>query len=98
MAIQTVNPATGERVREFAPFAPRDIEAKLARADEARHRWMRVPVAERARVVRRAGEILEERKNEYGRLLRTTGRTAWCGLLLSWRRRGERRRRRCRLR
>ena len=27
MAIQTINPATGECVREFAPLSPRDIEA-----------------------------------------------------------------------
>jgi succinate-semialdehyde dehydrogenase/glutarate-semialdehyde dehydrogenase len=58
MAIQTVNPATGERVRDFVPLTPRDVEAKLARADEARRHWRRVPVAERARIVRRAGEIL----------------------------------------
>jgi succinate-semialdehyde dehydrogenase/glutarate-semialdehyde dehydrogenase len=69
MAIQTVNPATGERVREFVPLTPRDIETKLARADEARRQWARVPVAERAAVVRRAGDILEQRKEQYGRLM-----------------------------
>ncbi|HKN67487.1 MAG TPA: NAD-dependent succinate-semialdehyde dehydrogenase [Gemmatimonadaceae bacterium] len=69
MAIQTVNPATGERVRDFVPLTPRDVEGKLARADAARRQWRRVPVAERARIVRRAGEILEERKKDYGRLM-----------------------------
>ena len=69
MAIQTVNPATGERVRDFVPLTPRDVEAKLARADEARRTWRRVPVAERARIVRRAGEVLEQRKKDYGRLM-----------------------------
>jgi succinate-semialdehyde dehydrogenase/glutarate-semialdehyde dehydrogenase len=69
MAIETVNPATGERLREFVSLTPRDIEAKLARADDARRRWARVPVAERAAVVRRAGDILEQRKEQYGRLM-----------------------------
>src|SRR5689334_23470213 len=69
MAIQTVNPATGEQLREFVPLTAGDIEAKLARADEARHRWARVPIAERAAVVRRAGDLLEERKERYGRLM-----------------------------
>jgi succinate-semialdehyde dehydrogenase/glutarate-semialdehyde dehydrogenase len=69
MAIETVNPATGERLREFVSLTPRDIEAKLARADDARRRWARVPVAERAEVVRRAGDILEQRKEQYGRLM-----------------------------
>jgi succinate-semialdehyde dehydrogenase/glutarate-semialdehyde dehydrogenase len=69
MAIQTINPATGERVREFPALSPGDIEASLARANEARVGWKRAPIAERARIVRRAGELLDQRKEEYGRLM-----------------------------
>jgi len=69
MAIRTINPATGEQVREFAPLSPDDVEAKLARAARARQGWARTPVAQRARVVRRAGDLLEQRKEEYGRLM-----------------------------
>ena len=69
MPIETINPATGARVREFAPLTPHDIDAKLARAHEARVAWARRPIAERAAIVRRAGEILEQRKHEYGRLM-----------------------------
>jgi succinate-semialdehyde dehydrogenase/glutarate-semialdehyde dehydrogenase len=69
MGIQTINPATGERVREFAPLSGAEIEAKLERAWRARVTWGRTPVAERARVVRRAADMLDERKHEYGRLM-----------------------------
>src|SRR5881398_2131752 len=69
MAIQTVNPATGERVREFAPLGASEIEARLDKAWTARRSWARVAVAERARIVRRAGDILEQRKEEYGSLM-----------------------------
>jgi succinate-semialdehyde dehydrogenase / glutarate-semialdehyde dehydrogenase len=69
MAIETVNPATGERLKTFAALTAKEIEAKLARAWAARLTWRRVPIAERARTVRRAGEILDERKQEYGRLM-----------------------------
>ena len=69
MPIETINPATGARVCEFAPLTPRDIDAKLARAHEARVGWARLPISERAEIVRRAGDILEQRKQEYGRLM-----------------------------
>ena len=69
MPIRTINPATGEKLREFSSLGATDIERKLARAAAARERWSRTPIAERARVVRRAGELLDERKERYGRLM-----------------------------
>jgi succinate-semialdehyde dehydrogenase/glutarate-semialdehyde dehydrogenase len=69
MAIETVNPATGERVRTFQALTDREIEDKLAAADRAAKRWRHTPIAERARIVGRAGELLEERKADYGRLM-----------------------------
>lgn len=69
MAIRTINPATGEQVREFAPLSADDIEAKLACATQARVTWKQTPIAERAHVVRRAGDLLDARKEQYGRLM-----------------------------
>ena len=69
MAIATINPATGERLREFEPLSVKQIDARLATAWNARRTWSRVPVRERANIVRRAGDILEQRKEEYGRLM-----------------------------
>ena len=69
MTIATINPATGERVREFPSLTAAQIEAKLACAATARREWARVPVNERAAIVRRAGDILDQRKDEYGRLM-----------------------------
>src|SRR5207248_2705158 len=62
-------PATGERLRTFQPLGAGEIEAKLARAARARTTWARAPLHERLRIVRRAGELLEQRKEEYGRLM-----------------------------
>ena len=69
MAIRTINPATGEQLREFIPLSADDIEGKLARAALARGAWAVTPVAERARIVRRAGDLLDQRKEQYGRLM-----------------------------
>ena len=55
MAIESVNPATGERLRAFEPQAPAAVEAKLAAAAAAFKSWSRRPVAERARGVAARG-------------------------------------------
>jgi succinate-semialdehyde dehydrogenase/glutarate-semialdehyde dehydrogenase len=69
MAIESVNPATGERLRTFAADDDAAVEQKLARAAFAFAAWSRRPTAERAAVVRRAGEILHEERQSFGRLM-----------------------------
>jgi succinate-semialdehyde dehydrogenase/glutarate-semialdehyde dehydrogenase len=69
MAIATINPASGEVVRTFPPLADREIDDKIEVASRAARAWRAAPIAERTAVVRRAGELLEERKAEYGRLM-----------------------------
>jgi succinate-semialdehyde dehydrogenase / glutarate-semialdehyde dehydrogenase len=69
MAIQTVNPATGEVLQSFSALTENEIEARLQNAHRAAMSWRKAPIEERTAVVRRAGELLEERKHEYGRLM-----------------------------
>ena len=69
MAIETVNPATGETLRTFPELTATEIEDKLAAADRAAQSWRAAPLAERVSVVRRAGELLDERKLDYGHLM-----------------------------
>ncbi len=69
MPIESVNPTTGERVRSFQPETAAAIDEKLARAGAAFRDWRRRPLAERARVVARAGEILEAERAAFGRLM-----------------------------
>jgi len=69
MAIETVNPATGERVRTFTALTDAQVEERIALASRVSVTWGRAPVAQRLAVVRRAGELLVERKQEYGRLM-----------------------------
>ncbi|MEU8835349.1 aldehyde dehydrogenase family protein [Streptomyces sp900116325] len=66
MSFRTINPATGEFVKEFPlqsddeVFAALDTAARLYRED-----WKFRPVAERARIVPRAAEVLREKRDEY---------------------------------
>jgi succinate-semialdehyde dehydrogenase / glutarate-semialdehyde dehydrogenase len=69
MAIETVNPATGERLRTFEPEGAAAVEAKLQHAATAFGAWRRRPVAERTTIVRRAAELLEAERASFGRLM-----------------------------
>jgi succinate-semialdehyde dehydrogenase/glutarate-semialdehyde dehydrogenase len=69
MAIATTNPATGELLQTFQPLDPIRIDERIAQAHAAFGTWARTPVAERARVVARAADLLEQRRDEYARLM-----------------------------
>jgi succinate-semialdehyde dehydrogenase/glutarate-semialdehyde dehydrogenase len=71
MPIATINPATGETLRTFVALAEPELEARLACADEAYRRHRRTPIADRARLMLRAAEILEQEKDRFGRLMVT---------------------------
>jgi succinate-semialdehyde dehydrogenase/glutarate-semialdehyde dehydrogenase len=76
MAITSTDPATGEQLREFAPLTPSAIEDKLSCAGRAARSWGSTPLDDRTRVLRRAADLLDERRAEYGKLMtREMGKT-----------------------
>ena len=68
MAIETCNPATGERVQTFDALTPEAIEAKLALAEEGAEALRRMPLRDRAEGLKRLASILEERAEELGKI------------------------------
>jgi succinate-semialdehyde dehydrogenase / glutarate-semialdehyde dehydrogenase len=56
-------------VKTFPSLSTDEIEARVARAHGVFRTWSRTPLAERVQVVSRAADLLEQRKNEYGRLM-----------------------------
>jgi succinate-semialdehyde dehydrogenase/glutarate-semialdehyde dehydrogenase len=69
MTFASINPATGVTIAEFPAHSPDDVERALARAAAAAPRWRTTPVAERAAVVGRLGELLERDKERLGRMM-----------------------------
>src|SRR6201987_1962470 len=69
MAIATINPATGELIKQFEPLSDSEVEAKVKRAAEIFPEYRKVPFAERARKMVRAAEILETEKDDCGRMM-----------------------------
>src|SRR5690349_14533952 len=66
---QTINPATGEPGRSYDQHTPEEAHAAAAAAHKAFLEWRRTSFAERAAIVRKAGELLRARKDEYARLM-----------------------------
>src|SRR3990170_2815184 len=66
MVVRSVNPATGEEVERFEEFTAKEIDARLARADDAFHRWRRTSFAERAERMHAVAEVFRRHKRAYG--------------------------------
>jgi succinate-semialdehyde dehydrogenase/glutarate-semialdehyde dehydrogenase len=71
MSIASVNPATGETLREFAPLNEAEIEEKLERAARAFLTHRRTSFAARAEKMMRAAEILDAEQERFARLMTT---------------------------
>lgn len=67
--LKVYDPATGEVVKEIADASPADGMAALAAADAAFPAWSRTPARERAELLRRAFDLLQERKEEFALLM-----------------------------
>ncbi len=66
---QTVNPATGETVKEFPTLDAHGVEEALTRAQSGFESWRQRAVADRAAVLTRVSEIYAERAEELASLI-----------------------------
>ncbi len=65
-----VNPATGEKVKEYEEISDVDLDAAIARADAAYRSWTSsTTVAERAGLIRRVGELHGERREKLAEII-----------------------------
>jgi succinate-semialdehyde dehydrogenase/glutarate-semialdehyde dehydrogenase len=67
--IASINPTTGETVRVFDALTGAQIEDKLARAQAAYLTYRQTPLADRARWLSRAADILEAERDRLGRIM-----------------------------
>ena len=69
MAIASINPATCETLGVFEPLSPDALERKLAHAFTTFQSYRRTSFAQRAQWLMNAARILEDSKQEYGRIM-----------------------------
>ena len=65
---RTLNPATGELVREYPPLDDEDAETLLSRSHAAYLGWRDTPIAERVRLFRRFADLVDANADELARL------------------------------
>jgi succinate-semialdehyde dehydrogenase/glutarate-semialdehyde dehydrogenase len=69
MAIASINPATGEKLKEFPAFNDDEIEKRLKRAEQAYAHHRREPFAKRAQLMIAAAALLEQEKEKWARIM-----------------------------
>ncbi|HET7322504.1 MAG TPA: NAD-dependent succinate-semialdehyde dehydrogenase [Longimicrobiaceae bacterium] len=69
MPIASINPATGDVLKEFEELTDAGVEARLKKAVEAFERLRRASFPERTEKMNRAAEILEAEKAEMGAVM-----------------------------
>jgi len=69
MALKSINPATGETLATFDTLSPAAVEEKVQRAVAAFAGWRQTPYGDRARLLVRAADILENDAEQLGRLM-----------------------------
>src|SRR6201982_2483800 len=58
MAIASINPATGEKVKQFAPFDDDEIEKRLKGAENASRKYRRTAFSQRSELMDATAELL----------------------------------------
>ncbi len=67
--MKSINPATGELIKEYEEHTPAEVEQQLQTAEAAFHSWMEVPFAERAELMRNAATLLRTNSAKYAHLM-----------------------------
>src|SRR6184192_681950 len=69
MPITSINPATGEKLKDFSAFNDADIEKRLTRAERTFLRYRRKRFAKRAQLMMTVASLLHAEKDELARIV-----------------------------
>ena len=69
MAIESINPTTGELLEEFSEWTREETAAVIDRVDQAWRGWRETSFAQRAQLMHRAAAELRRNKEEYARTM-----------------------------
>jgi len=69
MAIASINPATGEKLKEFSPFDDAEIERRLTAAEKAFRKYRRSTFTDRSVLLEAVAELLFQEKEKFARII-----------------------------
>lgn len=69
LQMKSINPATGETIREFPQMENSDVRKAVSAAHKAHLKWRKVPFEKRALLMKTAGQVLRQNAAQYARLM-----------------------------
>ncbi len=69
MSLETINPATGETIKNHQTFNDQELESTLTRVDQSQENWSDRAFSERAQLMNKAAERLRENADSYAELM-----------------------------
>ena len=69
MAIASINPATGEKLKEFSPFDDAEIEKRLTCAEKAFRKYRQSTFIKRSELLHAVAELLLQEKNKLAEII-----------------------------
>src|SRR5881409_3679214 len=69
MPIATINPTTGEKLKEFSPFDDAEIEKRLKRTEDAFRKYRRTTFTERSELLHAVTELLFQEKEKFAEIV-----------------------------
>ena len=69
MMLNSINPANGQEIASYKEMTLEEVGTIIASVDSAYHEWRNTSFDHRATLLRRASELLQNRKEDLGRLM-----------------------------
>jgi succinate-semialdehyde dehydrogenase/glutarate-semialdehyde dehydrogenase len=69
VSIQSINPATGEKIKDYAEMAPQEVKSIIEKAHQAFLDWRKTGFEQRARLMKKAAQILRGNAEAYAKLM-----------------------------
>ena len=69
MPIASINPATGEKLKDFSALDDSEIEKRLSRAENAFRKYRRTTFTERTELLHGVAELLFQEKNKFAEII-----------------------------
>lgn len=76
----STNPATGEVLWQGKEATPQDVDASIAKAQEAYKTWSVIPIEERIKILLKYRDLLKESKEQFAEMIsKENGKPLWEG-------------------
>ncbi|WOK09379.1 NAD-dependent succinate-semialdehyde dehydrogenase [Imperialibacter roseus] len=69
MEFKSINPYNGQVIGIYKEQTSAEVDLKIEKAQKAFQSWRKVPVAERARLIAKAGAVLRDNVEEYAKMI-----------------------------